>query len=163
MDIRRPLAVFARVVEVKHRGDRIDAESVDMEFLEPVQGVRNEEVADFVAAEIEDVRAPVAVLTAPRVGVLVEGLAVEPGECERILGEVAGNPVHDHADAGLMQTIDQVSQVIRGAEAAGGGEVPRHLVAPRAAEGMLREREELDVREALSRHVLDQLVGAVAV
>ena len=100
VDVRRPLAVLARVVEVEHRGHGVDPQPVDVELLEPVQRVRDEEVAHLAAAVVEDVRAPVAVLAAPRVGVLVQRLAVEAREGEVVLREVPGHPVHDHADAG---------------------------------------------------------------
>ena len=42
--VREPLARFAAVVEVEHRCDRVDAQAVDMEFLEPIQRVGNEEI-----------------------------------------------------------------------------------------------------------------------
>ena len=80
--VRHPLAGLAGVVEVEHRGDGVDAQAVDVELLEPVQRVGHQEVADLVAAEVEDERAPVGVLTLAGVGVLVQRGAVEAGECE---------------------------------------------------------------------------------
>jgi hypothetical protein len=76
---------------------------------------------------------------------------------------VPGHPVHDDADAGLVEAVDQVAQVVGAAEATGHGVVAGDLVAPRAAEGVLGERHELDVGEAELADVLDQLVGQVAV
>ena len=48
-----------------------------MVLVEPEQGVGEQEVADFVAAVVEDQRAPVGVLALARVGMLVQGRAVE--------------------------------------------------------------------------------------
>src|SRR5699024_1184547 len=59
VDVRAPLAILPRVVEVEEGGDSVDADAVDVELIEPVEGVRNEEVADLVAAVVEDVGAPV--------------------------------------------------------------------------------------------------------
>ena len=59
-----PLAGVARVVEVEHRRHGVDAQAVDVELLEPVEGVGHEEVADLAAAEVEDERAPVGLLAA---------------------------------------------------------------------------------------------------
>ena len=109
VDVGRPLAVLARVVEVEHRGDGVDAQAVDVELLEPVQRVGDQEVAHLAAAEVEDVGAPVGLLAAARVGVLVERRAVEAGERPLVLREVRGHPVHDHADAGLVQPVDRGS------------------------------------------------------
>ena len=61
---------------------RVDPQAVDVERLEPVQGVRDEEVAHLAATEVEDVRAPVRLLAAAGVGVLVQRGAVEPCQGE---------------------------------------------------------------------------------
>ena len=56
--VGRPLAGLAGVVEVEHRRDRIHAQPVDVELLEPVQRVGDQEVAHLAAAEVEDVACP---------------------------------------------------------------------------------------------------------
>ena len=100
---------------------------------------------------------------AARVGVLVEMRSVERGECPVVAREVGGHPVEDHADAALVQPVDEVTEVVGGAEARGGSVVARHLVAPRAVEGMLHHGQELDVCEAEIRDVVGELVGELAV
>ena len=161
VDVGHP--VVAGVVQVQHRGDGVDAEAVDVELLGPVQGVGDEEVAHLGPAEVEDVRAPVQLLAAARVGVLVQRGAVEAGQRPVVLGEVRRDPVDDDADAGLVRTVDEVAEVVRGAEPRGRRVVRGDLVAPGAAEGVLGERHELDVREARGDDVVDELVGHLAV
>ena len=161
VDVGRP--VLAGVVQVEHRGDGVDPDAVDVELLAPVQGVGDQEVADLGAAEVEDVRAPVQLLAAARVGVLVERGAVEAGQRPLVLGEVRRHPVDDDADAGLVGAVDEVAEVVGAAEPGGGGVVGGDLVAPGAAEGVLGERHELDVGEAGRDHVVDELVGQLAV
>ena len=68
------------------------------------------------AAEVENVGAPVELLTAVRIGVLVERGAVEAAQRPGVLGEVGGHPVDEHADAGLVQPVDQVPEVVGRAE-----------------------------------------------
>ena len=85
--------------------------------LEPVQGVGDEEVAHLVAAVVEDERAPVGVLALTGVGVLVQGRAVEAGQRPVVAREVGGHPVDDHADAPLVQVVDEEPEVVGGAEA----------------------------------------------
>ena len=48
--VRHPFARTLTVVEVKHGGHSIDAETVAVKFLKPVHRVCNEEVLDFVTA-----------------------------------------------------------------------------------------------------------------
>ena len=74
---------------------------VDVVLAQPEQRVGDQEVADLVAAEVEDERAPVGVRAAARVGVLVERGAVEAREREVVAREVRRHPVEDHADAAL--------------------------------------------------------------
>ena len=155
----RPLPLLAGVVEVEHRGDGVHAQAVDVEFVEPVQRVGDQEVADFAAAEVEDQRAPVRVFAKVRVGVLVQGFAVEPGQRPLILGEVRRHPVQQHADAGLVEFVHEVPEFVGMAEARRRGEVGRDLVAPGSAEGVLGHRHELHVGEAEPLDVVDQFLG----
>ena len=117
-----------------------------MVLVQPEQRVGQQEVADLVAAVVEDERAPVAVLPLPGIGVLVERGAVELREPVRVLGEVAGNPVEDDADAGSVAGIDERLELARRAEAAGRRIEAGHLVSPRSRERMLHHRQQLDVR-----------------
>ena len=146
--VGQPLAVVAGVVEVEHRGDAVDAQAVGVELLEPVERVGVEEVTHLVAPEVEDVGAPLGVPAAARVGVLVEGGAVELGQRPLIGGEVARHPVEDDADAGLVQPVDEALEAVGVAEAGVGGEVGGDVVAPRAAERVLHHRHQLHVGEA---------------
>ena len=93
-------------------------------------------------------RAPILVHAAARIGVLVERGAVEARQRESIGREVRRHPVEDHADAGPMKGIDQRAQIVRRAEASGGGEIAGGLVAPGFVQRMLGDRQQLDMREA---------------
>ena len=106
--VGHPLAVAARVVEVEHRGHRVDPQAVDVELLEPVQGVGDEEVAHLVAPEVEHERAPVGVLALAGVGVLVEGGAVEAGQRPVVLGKWAGTQSTITPMPRLVEVVDEV-------------------------------------------------------
>ena len=157
--VGQPLAFLARVVEVEHRGNRVDPQPVDVKLLQPVRGVGDQKVLDLVAPEVEDVRAPVHLLAAAGISVLVERRPVEAGEGEVVLGEMRRDPVDDHADAGLVQPVDEVAQFVGRAEPRRGRVVRRDLIAPGAAEGMFGYWQELHVRVAEPADVLDQLFG----
>ena len=117
----------------------------------------------FVAAVVEDQRAPVGMLAQARIGVLVEMRAVELGQAVGVVGEVGRRPIENHAQALLMAAIHEVHEVGGRAVAAGGGEIADGLVAPGAVEGMLHDGQQLDVREAHLLDVGNQLVGQFAV
>ena len=160
--VRHPLAGLARVVEVEHRRDGVDSQAVGMELLEPVEGVREQEVAHLVACVVEDERPPVGVRAAPRVGVLVQRRAVEAGERPLVAREVGGHPVEQHADPVPVELVDELPEVVRLAQRRLRGEVPGHLVAPRGPVRVLHDGHQLDVREAELHDVLAQLVREVA-
>ena len=70
--VRHPVPRLARVIEVEHRRDGVDAQAVDV-VLVRARTARStmQEIAHLVAAVVEDERAPVLVLALARVGVLV--------------------------------------------------------------------------------------------
>ena len=162
-DVGDPLAGFARVVEVEHRGDGIDAQAVEVVAIEPEERIAEQEVADLGPAVVEDLGAPVAVLAEPGVGMLVEMRAVEVAQAVRVVGEVGGNPVEDDPVAMLVQRVDEVGEVVGRAESRRRGEVADRLVAPAAVERVLGDRHQLDVRELRVLEVGDQLVGQLAI
>ena len=108
--VRHPLARLARVVAVEHRRDRVDAQAVGVEPPEPVEGVRDQEVAHLGAAVVEDERPPVGVRAAARVLVLVQRRAVEAREGELVAREVGRHPVEDHAEARAVEAVDERAQ-----------------------------------------------------
>ena len=131
--------------------------------MEPVERVRQQEVPHFVAPVVEDQRAPVAVLALAGIRVLVERGPVEPGQRVGILGKVAGNPVEDHADAVAVTRVDERAEIVRRSEAAGRRVEPGDLITPRSREGVLHDRQQLDVRVAHLLDVRDETLGELAV
>ena len=155
--------MVARVVQVEHRRDGVHAQAVGVVLLQPEERVGEQEAADLGAPVVEDERAPVAVLALPRIGMLEERGAVEPGEPVGVLGEVARHPVEDDADVVLMARVDERLEVRGRPEAARRREEARDLVAPRRRVGMLHDRQELDVRVAHVLDVRDEPVGELAI
>ena len=98
-----------------------------------------------------------------RVGVLVQMRAVEARQPVLVGGEVRGDPVEHHADAALMQVIDEVHEILRRAVAGARREIARDLVAPRAVERVLHHRQQLDVGEAHVGHVVGELMRHLTV
>ena len=97
-------------------------------------------------------------LALPRVRMLEQRRAVELREAVRVLRKVPGHPVQDDAQPRLVTRIDEILEVFRRAEAAGGREESQHLIAPGARKRMLHHRQQLDVREAVFLHVGHQAV-----
>ena len=96
--IGKPLAGRPPVVEVEHRGDRVHAQPVDVELLQPVARARQQERAHLWACEVERQRPPATNLGAPRILWLVQRLAVEAHQRLRIGREMPRHPVQDHAE-----------------------------------------------------------------
>ena len=128
--VGHPLAVVSRVVEVEHRGHGIHTQPVGVVLLQPEEGVREQKAADLGAPVVEDQRSPIAMLALPRVGVLEERRAVEPGEAVRVLGEMARHPVENDANLLLMAGVDKRLELRRRAEAARRREKTRDLIPP---------------------------------
>ena len=118
--------------------------------------MRDQEIAHFVAAEVKNERAPILMLALARIHVLVEIGAVEFGQPVRVLREMRRHPIHDHADAGLMTFVDEMTELVRRSEAAGRRVIICDLITPRTFERMLRDRHQLDVGVTHLEHVRQQ-------
>ena len=134
-----------------------------MEFFEPEQRIAEQERPHLAAAVVEDQRAPVLVLTLPRIVVLVQRRAVETREAVPVLREMTRHPVENHADSVAMAFVHEVPEIVRRAEPARRREEADHLVAPRPREGMLHDGHQLDVRVTHLAHVRDERVRQLAV
>lgn len=133
--VGHPFAGLSAVVAVEHGSDRVDAQPIYVEMLQPVDRRRDEEPGHFAPAEIVDQRVPVLMEALARVGMLIERGAVELGETVGVGRKMRRHEVDDNADAFLMAGIHEGGEILRLAEAARGREQPQGLVAPRAGEG----------------------------
>ena len=154
---------FAAVVEVQHRSHRVDAQSVDVVLVQPEQRVGDQEIADFVAAVIEDHRAPVGMLALPRILVFVQRRAVEASQAVAVPREMGRHPIENHADAVAMAVVDEVHEVFGRAVAAGDRIVAHRLIAPTARERMLADRQQFEVRVAHLLAVVHQSTGQLPI
>ena len=161
--VRAPVASGSAVVQVQHGCDSIDAESVHVILVQPVQRIADQEVLDLCLLIVEDLSAPVRMLALPGVSVLIAGLSVEVRKAEGIPREVCRDPVEDDADAVLVHVIHKILEILRQAVAGGGGVITRDLIAPAAVEGVLRDAHQLDVGVAHVLHVGSQFMRVLAV
>ena len=114
-------------------------------------------------AEVEDERAPILVRAFARVVMLVKRGAVKAGKRPIIARKVRRHPVHQHADARLVQRVDQILKIIRRAEAARRRVKPGDLIAPGRIKRVFRNRQEFNMREAHFPHVVNQWNGNLTV
>src|SRR3546814_14244881 len=56
--VRYPFTGFARVVAIEHRRNRVDAQPVDVELLQPVQAAGEHEAMHLATPEVVDQRVP---------------------------------------------------------------------------------------------------------
>ena len=80
-----------------------------------------------------------------------------------VLGKMGGYPVHDHADAGLVETIDQVAEFIRITKALGRRKHTNGLVTPGAIKGIFCDRQKLHVGKIHVADIGHQLICQFAV
>ena len=154
--VGKPLALFSRIIEIEHGGHAVDAQPVGVEILQPVDGAAYEEGGNLVTPVIENVALPIGMKPPPGIGVLVKMGPVEIAQPVPVRGEVRRHPVEYHAQAALVEIIDEIHQILRGSEAARGREIAGDLISPRTVEGMLHHRQEFYVGEPHVKHVLGE-------
>ena len=158
--VRHPLAGLARVVEVEHRRDRVDAQAVGVVALEPEERAREQEAAHLVAAVVED-RSCASRDDGPGAG-----RRARRGACRRSSrgrarrwGNATGTQSRITPMPARCSVSTRIHEVLGRAVAARRREVAGGLVAPRPVEGMLHHRQELDVGEAHLAEVGRQRLG----
>jgi hypothetical protein len=102
----------AGVVEVEHRGDRVDPQAVDVELLQPVGRVGDEEVAHLGAAEVEDERAPLLVPAACAGPGARRGPPSNLAKRPRRRSRSAWHPVEDDADPVAVQVVHEQPELV---------------------------------------------------
>ena len=154
--VRNPLALLAGIVEVEHRSHGIHAQAVHVEALTPEEGIGSKEISNFMAPKIEDERAPILMGPLPRVGVLIKGCAVELCQRPGIPGKMGGHPVHNDADPGPMQRIDEELEVVRRAVATGRCVEAGDLVSPARIVRVFGNGQKLDMGKTQLANVFDE-------
>ena len=101
-----------------------------MELVDPVENIGDQEVTDFVFAEIENTCAPVRVFAAAGIRIFEDAFAVELGQAVGIRAEVRRYPVQDDADPGVVQLVDHIHEVIGRAITGSRCIIPCYLIAP---------------------------------
>src|SRR5882757_3010647 len=161
--IRNPLPFVSGVVEIEHGSHGVHAQPVNVVLVEPEDGIRDQKILHFVAAVVEDQSAPIRMLSLARVGMLVEMGAIELSQAVAVTREMRGRPVQKNSNAGLVEPVDEVHEVLRRAVAAGCGEISESLVSPGAIERVLHYGHELDVRVTHLFYVGNQPVGKLGI
>jgi hypothetical protein len=78
------------MIEVEHGGDAIEAEAIELEFLDPVAAVREQEMEDGGLAVIEAAAVPCGVETARTVMEVEVRCAIEDREAFRFIADRVG-------------------------------------------------------------------------
>ena len=128
------------VVPVKHAGDPVETESVQMIFLHPELAVGKEEVLGLVLSIVEASRSPGRM---PALRALVEievFLSVEtPKALSLIVHAVGMHYVHNHRYAPGMGVVHEMLEFLRSAEAGGQRIEIGYLISERPVVRMLLE------------------------
>ncbi|OPZ67730.1 MAG: hypothetical protein BWY83_02530 [bacterium ADurb.Bin478] len=156
--VGNPLPLLAGIIQIEHAGHRVHPHAVHVIFFKPEDQIGDQKIAHFVAAVIENQRAPILVLALARVRVLVQMRAIEPGQTMAVAREMGGNPIDDHADVVGVQIIDEILKILRRAETGSGRIITGDLIPPGSVQRMLGNGQKLHVGVAHSEQILGELV-----
>src|SRR5258708_27976010 len=107
VNIRNPLAFLAAEIAIKHGGDGVGAQAVDMEMLQPVECAGDQKALHLAPAKIVDVGIPVAMKPLARIEVLVEPSAVEADDTMWIVRQERCHTDENYPHAGGIQRVDE--------------------------------------------------------
>ena len=84
-----------------------------MKHITPKTGVGGQEIAHLGSAIIKNGCAPVRVLPFERVWIFVQRRAIKTRQGPVVFGKMGRHPIDDHADAGIVQCINQDLKFLR--------------------------------------------------
>ena len=143
--VRRILAVAPAVVQIQHARHRVHADAVNVILFKKQAGGGNQKALDLIAAEVKDHGAPVGMLGHALFLALVKGGAVEHPKTVLVARKVRRDPVHDDPDAGPVQSVDKIAEIVRRAVTRGRRIVAGDLIPPGAVIGILRHGHQFDM------------------
>ena len=107
------LALIARIIQIEHRGNRIDANAVDVVNVKEKHRAGNQKTDHLGTAIVEDQRAPLGMMALHWIFMFIKTGPVKTGKAVRILGKMGRHPIHDHTDSFGMHRIDKIHQILR--------------------------------------------------
>ena len=132
------------VVMVKHTGNPVEAEAVEMELLHPILDVRQQEMLYLVLAVVEELRVPVGLVTGfSGQRVVVVGAVQFVDAFVEVTDVVGMHQIHDDRQPQLVGAAHQLLQLLGRAAARRGGEETRHVVTERPVVGVLGHGHQL--------------------
>ena len=166
-----PVEIIAVVAErfaqpvaiIKHGGDAVETETVEMVFVEPELAVGQQEVEHLILAVVKTQAVPSRMLATVALIEILAGVAGKVAQALHfVLHGMRMHDVHDDGQSQLMCLVDELLQLLRRAETAGRGEEARHMIAETAIIGMLLYGHNLDavitVGGNARQHILTELV-----
>ena len=152
-----PFTALLAVIQVQHTGHSIHPQSVDVVLFQPEGSAAHQEAQHLVAAEVKDSSAPVGVFVFQRIRIFIAESTVKLIQAVGVFGEVGGNPVQNHSDAGFVALVDEIHKSMGSAVPGGGGKVTGDLIAPGGLVGIFSDGHQLDVSVTHLLHIGDKL------
>jgi hypothetical protein len=161
--IGNPFTLLARIIQVKHRCDRIHTQPVAVALFQPENRARYQETAHLVPAVVENITLPVWMITLAWIFMLKKMRSIKIRQSILIRREMRWYPVENYADVVLVKMINHLHEFIRISKPARRCKIPQRLVAPRTVKRMLHYRHEFNMCKSHFLYVLGQLVRKVRV
>ena len=152
------------MIQIEHGRDAIKTEAVEMVFLQPEFQIAQKEVNHFRLAVIEALGAPGGMITPTALMEELIGGAVEEVDALQSVADGVGvNNIQQDTNAHAVGLVDEIHQIFRCAESAGGGVETADLVAEGTVEGVLHNCHQLDGVVAKILHMGQNVIGKLTI
>ncbi len=151
------------VTVVEHRGDAIEAETVEMEVLQPVLAVGQKEMHHLILAVVKTKAVPSRMLVpVARIEILVGITGQIAKTLHLVLHSVTVYNIHNDGNTIGMGRINQCFQFLRRTETAGCRKETADMIAERSIVGMFLYGHNLDAVVAIlddtGQHIFTELI-----
>ena len=134
-----------------------------MEFLNPIQGICDQEALNLALGIVEYFCSPLRMLAHSGIGIFKQCLAVKICQTMGILWKMGRYPVQNDTDLIAMQHVDQICKILRCSVTGGRCIIAGYLIAPGAVKRMLCDSHQLHMSIPHILYVFCQLMSKLTV
>ena len=130
-----------------------------MEFLNPEQGIGNEEILHLIFPIVEHLGSPIRVLSLSGVCVFISRHSVKFCQSMGIFWEMCRHPVQNDTDFMFMHIIHEIAEIFRRSVTGGRRIISGNLVSPGTVKGVLCNSHKFYMGVAHIFHIIGQCVS----
>ena len=143
--IRYPFPVAFSVIQIKHRSNCVNPQTVNMKIFYPEQCVCDQEILHLIFSIIKNLCPPVGMFPFPGIRIFISRRTVKVRKAMGISWKMSRNPVKNNPNLIFMKIIHHPGKILRCSVPGCRSKISCHLISPGTVKGMLGNAHNLNM------------------